>query len=256
METPSVRVYLAGRVFVEAPGSVLTSDQFPGQQGRVAFAYLALERARPVTHAELAEVLWPEALPAAWESALSAIVSKLRSVIAKAGLESAISTTSSRGAYELSLPADAWVDVEAAADAIHEAESALRAGGPREAYGPSAVAQHIARRPFFAGEQGAWIEARRDRLRDILLRALEVRAEIYLWNGEHALALQSAKELTALEPFREAGHRLVMRSHAAMGNTAEGLRAYEQCRRMIARELGVDPSPQTKAAYETLLQSL
>jgi DNA-binding SARP family transcriptional activator len=40
------------------------------------------------------------------------------------------------------------------------------------------------------------------------------------------------------------------------GASAEGLRAYEQCRRMIARELGVDPSPQTKAAYETLLQSL
>jgi DNA-binding SARP family transcriptional activator len=222
----------------------------------VAFAYLALERAHPVTHGELAEVLWREELPPAWEAALSAIVSKLRSLVAKSGLAGAISMTSSRGAYELSLPADAWVDVEAAADAIHEAESALRAGNPREAYGPSAVAQHIARRPFLPGEQGAWIEARRDRLRDILLRALEVRSEIYLWNGEHALALQSAKELTTLEPFREAGHRLVMRAHAAMGNAAEGLRAYEHCRRMIARELGVDPSPQTKAAYETLLQSL
>jgi SARP family transcriptional regulator, regulator of embCAB operon len=256
MEPPSVRVHLAGRVSVEATDAVLPSDRFPGQQGRVAFAYLALERARPVTHAELAEVLWPEALPPAWEAALSAIVSKLRSVVTKSGLGRAIAMTSSRGAYELSLSADAWVDLEAAADAIHEAESMLRAGGPREAYGPSAVAQHIARRPFLAGEQGAWIEARRDRLRDILLRALEVRAEIYLWNGEHALALQSAKELTALEPFREAGHRLMMRAHAAMGNTAEGLRAYEHCRRMIARELGVDPSPQTKAAYETLLQSL
>lgn len=256
METPSVRVYLAGRVSVEASGSVLPSDQFPGQQGRIAFAYLALERARPVTHGELAEVLWSESLPPAWEAALSAIVSKLRSAVARSGLAGAISMNSSRGAYELSLPADAWVDVEAAADAIHEAESALRAGNPRAAYGPSAVAHHIARRPFLAGEQGAWIEVRRDRLREILLRALEARSEIYLWNGEHALALQSAKELTALEPFREAGHRLVMRAHAAMGNAAEGLRAYEHCRRMIARELGVDPSPQTKAAYETLLQSL
>ena len=256
MESSRVRVYLAGRVSVEGAGAVLSSDQFPGQQGRVAFAYLALERAHPVTHAELAEVLWPAVLPPAWESALSAIVSKLRSVVARSGLGSTIGMTSSRGAYELSLPADGWVDVEAAADAIHEAESTLRAGRPGEAYGPSAVAQHIARRPFLPGEQGPWIEARRDRLRDILLRALEVRAEIYLWNGEHALALQSGKELTALEPFREAGHRLVMRAHAAMGNTAEGLTAYEHCRRMIARELGVDPSPQTKAAYETLLQSL
>ncbi len=163
---------------------------------------------------------------------------------------------SARGSYELRLPADAWIDIEAAAEAIHEAEAALRAGNPQVAYGPSAVAHHIARRPFLPGEGGAWIDARQDRLRDILLRALETRAEIYLWNSEHSLALQSAKELITLQPYREAGHRLVMRAHAAMGNTAEGLKAYEHCRKLIARELGVDPSPQTKASYETLLQSL
>jgi DNA-binding SARP family transcriptional activator len=256
VDSPSVRVYLAGRVSIETPGAALRSEQFPGQQGRVAFAYLAIERGRQVTHAELAEVLWPAELPPAWGAALSAIVSKLRSLVTKAGLADTIMMSSARGSYELRLPPDAWVDVEAAADAIHEAESALRAGNQRDAYGPSAVAHHISRRPFLAGEQGTWIEGRRDRLREILLRALEVRAEVYLWNGEHALALQSARELTTLEPFREAGHRLVMRAHAALGNTAEGLRAYEHCRKLIARELGVDPSPQTKDAYERLLQSL
>ena len=163
---------------------------------------------------------------------------------------------SGRGSYELRLPTGAWVDLEAAADAIHDAEAALRKGNPRLAYGPSAVAHHIARRPFLAGEQGAWIEAQRDRLRDILLRALEVRTEVYLWNAEHPLALRAAKELIAVEPLRESGHRLVMRAHTAVGNTAEALRAYERCRKLIARELGVDPSPQTKAVYESVLQSL
>ena len=90
----------------------------------------------------------------------------------------------------------------------------------------------------------------------MLLRALEARSEVYLWNHEAALALQTAKEMIRLEPFREGGHRLVMRAHAAMGNTAEALRAYEHCRHVIAEELGVDPSPQTKATYEQLLQSL
>jgi DNA-binding SARP family transcriptional activator len=39
-----------------------------------------------------------------------------------------------------------------------------------------------------------------------------------------------------------------------MGNTAEALMAYEACRRLIAEELGVDPSPQTMAAYEAVLR--
>jgi DNA-binding SARP family transcriptional activator len=256
LESPPIRVYLAGRVAIERAGTLIESSRFPGQQGRVALAYLTLERGRPATRAELAEVLWRDRLPAAWESALSAIVSKLRSVIAGSALDGLVELQGARGCYELRLPSGAWVDLEAAADAIHEAESAFKAGDPRSAYGPSAVAQHIARRPFLPGEQGPWIEGWRDRLRGILLRALETRAEVYLWNGEHALALQSAKEIVTMEPFREAGHRLVMRAHAAMGNTAEALQAYEQCRKRIARELGVDPSPATKATYEALLQSL
>ena len=256
MESASVRVYLTGRLAIETKSLFVGADQFPGQQGRVAFAYLVLERGRTVTRAELAEVLWPRELPPAWEAALSAIVSKLRALLGSAFLEPTAGFTSSRGAYELRLPADSWVDVSAASEAIHEAESALRSREPRRAYGPSAVAHHIARRPFLPGEEGPWIEGWRDRLREIHLRALEVRAEVYLWNEECPLALQSARELIGLQPFREAGHRLVMRAHAAMGNTAEALRAYEDCRKLIARELGVDPSPQTKAAYEHVLQSL
>jgi DNA-binding SARP family transcriptional activator len=251
-----VRVHLAGRISIEADAQLIGPDRFPGQQGRVAFAYLVIERGRPVTLEELAETLWPGSLPPAWESALRAIVSKLRSVIANPEGRGGSTLTSARGSYELRLPAHTWVDVEAAAEAIHDAEAALRKGDPRLAYGPSAVAHHIARRPFLAGEQGPWIEAQRDRLRDILLRALEVRTEVYLWNAEHSLAQRAAKDLIALEPLRESGHRLVMRAHAAVGNTAEALRAYERCRKLIARELGVDPSPQTKATYEGILQTL
>lgn len=256
MENARIRIYLSGRLSLEAAGRLVGADRFPGQQGRVAFAYLVLERGRPVTRAELGETVWPGRVPSAWESALSAIVSKLRTLLAHVGLAPSETLSSGRGYYELRLPTDTWVDVEAAAEAIHDAEAALKLGDYRRAYGPSAVAHHIARRPFLPGEQGPWIEAWRDRLRGMLLRALEARGEVYLWNLEPALALQTAKELILLEPFREAGHRMVMRAHAAMGNTAEALRAYEHCRHVIAEELGVDPSRQTKATYEQLLQSL
>ena len=46
-----------------------------------------------------------------------------------------------------------------------------------------------------------------------------------------------------------------MRSHAAQGNRAEALRVYQQCRQLLADELGIDPSPETEALYlELLLQ--
>ena len=255
-ESPLVRIHLAGRVSLEVNGRQLDQSTFPGQQGRVVFAYLVAERSRPIGRSELAAVLWPGAAPPSCESALNAVVSKVRALVARAGLDASSVLVAAPGCYELRLPASAWVDVEAATDAIHDAESALRAGDAGRAYGPSAVAHHIARRPFLPGTESPWIDGMRARLRAILLRALECRAEVYLWNSEFSLAVEVARELTVLEPLRESGHRLLIRGLAAAGNAAEALSAYERCRRLIARELGVDPSRQTKAVYEAVLMSL
>jgi DNA-binding SARP family transcriptional activator len=46
-----------------------------------------------------------------------------------------------------------------------------------------------------------------------------------------------------------------MRAHAAAGNRADALRAYERCRCLLAEELGVSPSPQTEAVYLDILRS-
>jgi DNA-binding SARP family transcriptional activator len=248
-----VRVYLAGRIVLETPDRTIDEKDFVGRQGRSAFAYLTLARSRPVSRSELAEALWSDNPPPAYEAALSAIISKLRAVLVAAGFDASVLGNLS-GCYELRLPSSAWVDVEAAADAIHEAEAALRAGNPGAAYGPSAIAHHIARRPFLAGDDSRWANARRGKLRAIHVRALECRARVYLWNHEHALAVEAAREVIELEPFRETAHQLLMRAHGASGNVAEALHAYERCRKLIAEELGADPSPETKALHLALLQ--
>lgn len=256
LASPRIRIHLAGRLSVDVGDRRIDQGDFPGQQGRVAFALLVVERSRPVGRAELVDTLWTGEAPSSCDTALNAIMSKLRALLTRAGLDGSSTLTSSSGCYELRLPPNAWVDLEAAADAIHEAETALRAGDAAAAYGPSAVAHHIARRPLLPGADGPWLDARRQRLRNILLRALECRARVYLCNGEHSLAIQAAQELVALEPLRESGHRLLIGALSDSGNSAEALRAYERCRRLIAEELGVDPSRQTKAVYERVLESL
>lgn len=252
----SLRIYLTGRVCIEADQELLDQHAFPSQQGRLVFSYLVSERSRPVTRTELADALWPKELPPSWDTSVSAIISKLRSVLSRVGLKGSSALTNAGGCYEIRLPQCAWIDLEAAADSIHEAEAALKAGDPARAYGPSAVAHHIARRPFLPGEEGAWVEHRRDKLRSILIRALECRAEVYLWNHEFSLAVEAARDAVVLEPFRETCYQLLMRAHAGAGNAAEALWVYEQCRKLIAEELGVDPSRQTKAVYQKVLQSL
>ena len=75
-------------------------------------------------------------------------------------------------------------------------------------------------------------------------------------NGEPSLALGATREGVALEPFREAGYRRLMRVHVALGNDAEALRVYENCRALLAKELGADPSPETQAVYRDVRRGL
>lgn len=251
-----LRIYLSGRMTLENDDAVLGPHDFPGRQGRVAFAYLVMNRRSPVPRSTLADALWGGDLPASWDTALSAVVSKLRSLLARAGLDGSAVLTGGSGTYETRLPAGTWIDHEAAADAIHEAESLIDDGDIRAAYGPSAVARLIARRPFLPGDDRAWVEARRDHLAGILARALECRARVYLWNEEYPLAIEAARELRALRPFRESAYRLLMRAHTAAGNAAEALRVYEECRSVIAEELGVVPSPETRAVHAEVLRKV
>jgi DNA-binding SARP family transcriptional activator len=180
-------------------------------------------------------------------------VSKLRAALAAPKLPAPPAIISAFGCHQLELPTDAWVDLEAAAQAIDQAETALRRQEPLQAFGPACVASAVTRRAFLPGEEGAWIERQRTRLRALRIRALDCLAEVWLANGEGALAVEAAQATIELEPFRETGYQRLMRAHAARGDRAEALRVYERCRRLLADELGVDPSPQTEAVFLELL---
>lgn len=248
-----LRIYLTSQVRVEHADVLIGERDLPGRQGRVALALLVAERDRPVTRDELAEELWLDQPPAAWDKAIMAVVSKLRAALRRAGLGDAALATS-LGCYQLRMPSDTWVDIEAAADAVHRAETALAVGDPRAAYPWAYVAYQVGRRPFLAGEDGPWVRRKRIQLREIYLRALDSTVECAAANGELAEAIQAAEDALAVEPFRETTYQRLMRVHAAAGNRAEALRAYERCRTVLAEELGVPPSPETDAAYTAIVR--
>jgi len=250
-----LKVFLAGRVAVDAGGVLLGEERFPGRQGRLLFAYLVAEQGRPVPRDELAEALWGEAPPATWEKALTVLVSKLRGLLVECDLDGAMALTSAFGAYRLNLPEGIWVDVIAAADSVAEAEEALAADDLEHAKEVATQGASLARPSFLSGEEGDWVDAKRRELSDILRRALSCLAEACLRSGDAAGAAHWAEETIDLEPYRETGYRQLMAAHAAAGNRAEALRVYERCRQLLETELGAYPSPETESIYRELLEA-
>lgn len=250
MEPP--RIYLTGHVAIECGSTLLDERQLAGRQGRLAFVYLIAHRATPIGRDDLLDVIWRDAPPLEIETALSAILSKLRRALKKAQLVDA-GIDLRMGALSVRLPADTRIDLEEAANAIDTAEGCWRQGDHRQAWANANVAVAVGRRPFLAHEEAPWVAEQREKLRALLSRGLQVLTSASLENGESELAVQYANELVALDPFRETGYQQLMRLHARMGNRGEALRVFSRLRELLRDELGTSPSPRREAVFLEIL---
>jgi len=243
------RIQLCGRFVVDIDGSRI-EDTLPGRRGRVLFAYLVLNRSQGLPRDELLMAGWGEDAPAEASNALSVLLSKLRHSLGAGHLRG-------RTAIELLLPQATFVDVEAALEGAHRAESAIAEGQWAQAWGPAGIAYHVATRPFLTGLEAPWIDQWQRRLEEVRLRGLECFAAAGLGLGGPALAQaeERARLLTELAPYRETGHQILMEALERRGNLAEALRAYDRLRVLLRVELGIAPSPSLQAVHRRLLQN-
>ena len=251
MGAGSVRIHLCGRLVVEWDGERLERD-LPGRQGRLLFAYLALNRDRPVRRDELVEALWSEeGPPPTGDSLLAPPLSRLRKAIGASRLEG-------RGELSLALPDDAWIDWEAARQGLGRARAAIQAGDWRAAWDPAREAVSIAEGGLLPGLEAAWIDERRRELSELRVEALEAIATIGVGirgASELAAAETAARQAIEAAPFRESARAALMEVLRARGNVAEALMVYDELRTLLMDELGATPSPSIVALYERLLMA-
>ena len=243
MAAGPVRIQVCGTIAVDLGGDRV-EDRLPGPQGHRAFAVLVVHRHRTVVRDEFVDAVWGDDTT---DTTMSALVSKLRRVAP---------VVVRNGQLHLALPADSWVDLEAARDAMHRAESAAAQEQWGRAWGAAQVALFTARRGFLPHDRAPWTDPVRHELSVLREHALEVYAEAALQVGrtELATAERASRELCALAPFRESGHRLLMEALSAQGNDAEALRVYDDLRQRLRAELGIEPSRPTRDLYQRILE--
>jgi DNA-binding SARP family transcriptional activator/DNA-binding CsgD family transcriptional regulator len=249
MEMPGTRIELCGRLLVEIDGEDL-HGKLPGRQGRLLFAYLALNRDRPVRRDELVAALWSEnGHPDSAEALLRPPLSRLRKALGPGRLEG-------RAELALVLPEDAWVDWEVAQEALARTRAALAAGDHESAWKAAGEAAEIASRGLLPGLEADWIDERRRELADLRVEALEAAAGAgAAMGGPHLAGAESAaRAAVEAAPFRESARAALMEVLRAGGNVAEALRAYEDLRTMLRDELGTPPSARVMALHARLLR--
>ena len=95
-----------------------------------------------------------------------------------------------------------------------------------------------------------WLEADRERLRQLQLHALEALSTRLRGREKYAQAIEVAGMAVAAEPTRESARRELIKAHLAEGNVDEAIRQFELFRRVLAGELGVEPSRRLSALFE------
>jgi SARP family transcriptional regulator, regulator of embCAB operon len=250
-ELPATRIQLCGPLVVRLASRDIARS-LPGAQGRLAFAFLITNRDRGATRAELSAALWADTPPPEAGTALRALLSKLRRLLSYLG-EDSLPTGE---LLKIRLPPDAWVDTEAAARAVHDAQAAVAQHQDVRAWVASHIALNISARPFMAGHDSDWVLEQRAALDEIQVHALEALAAcaVRLGGPELDTAVRASRRLVATAPFRETAYAWLMRALAAQGNTAEALLTYEGLRVTLRRELGTNPSHELQSLHASLLK--
>ncbi|MFI9005277.1 BTAD domain-containing putative transcriptional regulator [Streptomyces sp. NPDC053541] len=215
-------------------------------QQRALLAALLLRNGRTATAAELIDAIWGEDPPSQALAAVRTYASRLRKALDPGVL------VSESGGYAIRTTA---LDLNTAHDLAAEAEK-LRAGGLRhEARERLGEALALWDGEALASVPGPYAEAQRTRLEEWRLQLLETRLDLDLEVGAHAEAVSELTALTAAHPLRERLRELLMLALYRSGRQAEALAVYADTRRLLADELGVDPTPELSRLQQRILQA-
>ena len=212
--------------------------------------YLIVNRHRPLTRAEVAEVLWQETDATRARRCLSTALWRLRQAIPKTDIVSS-KMQGERISLNWSLPG--WIDV-----VIFERKAAAGLDLDPTSLGRKQLrhlqeAAALYRGDLLAGLDDDWVMIERQRLRNIYLDVLMRLAEAHDARQESEAALIFARRLSALDPLREDVHRLIMRLFIKGGNRGKAIEQYRICQGELGSELGVEPMEETKALYAEIV---
>lgn len=208
---------------------------------------LALGDGRAIRPDQLTELLWPGVPSHRARNRLRTAASQIRNTL---------------GDQSVVRHPDGYLLVGAVLDAHQFATMAVRAGvaagrGDHAAVLPIArAAERLYRDDFHADDDDSdWAVAERTRLQQQRRTLACDAAEAALSERFPREALSFAALAVGMDPMFETAHRLLMRAHASMGEIATALRDFETYRSRLADELGVDPSPETRALHLELLRT-
>ena len=246
-----LRVGVLGPVTAWYGGQELPVGQ-PRQQA--VLGILAMRANRVISRGELVDAVWGQDPPASAEGGIYTYVAGLRRIIEpNRSLRGPGRVLVSSGAgYVLHL-VPGQPDAVAFEQDLGRARQLRKAGDPAGAVAALNSALKLWRGIAFAGVPGPFAETERVRLGELRSAAAEERADLLLALGRHKEVVPDLTAMVADHPLRERMRGLLMIGLYRCGRPAEALRVFQDGRRVLAEELGIDPGGELSRIYQQVL---
>jgi len=236
---------LLGPALVERNGQAI--PRLASGKALALLAYLVVQ-GQPVSREHLADLFWRHLPPDRGRANLSWTLNKISSLLPGC-------LDASRESVRFCRGDGCWLDLDDFA--AHDlARSSVDVPSLAQAVDRLQKAADLYRGDFLQGlalndcaDYELWLVGERERWRQRAVDVLAKLVDAHCACIEVEPALHYARRLLALEPWREATHRRVMRLLAECGQRGAALAQYETCCRALEAELGVNPSEETVALY-------
>lgn len=241
------KLFLFGAPVIECSGH---SQSIPRRKARALLAYLAVTQ-QSHSREVLAALLWPEHDRASALADLSRILSNLRKLVG------ADFFLADRESLAIDPTTDIWVDVLHFRRQLESCKTVTNLD--EESRQKLANAVDLYQADFLAGfslpdcpDFDEWQLLQTEALRRDLGWALEKLVHIHEEHNDLEQGIAYAQRWVRVDPLHEPAQRCLIALYARNGQQAEAHRQYQACERLLAKELGVEPQPETRQLYEEI----
>lgn len=213
--------------------------------------YLVINCNSPQSRQYLAFLFWPDSTEKHALNNLRQLLFQLRNELPEADYFLKVDTKTLRWNSK----SDFALDVFEFDHCLAKAEEAEKAGNTSVQEKQLVEAVELYKGELLTSCYEEWIVPSRERLNQAYLGALKQLVDLMEAKRDYNSALFYSRKLLQSDQLRESTHRRIMRLYALMGDMAKALQAYEQCRKVLKRELAIEPGSETQSLIQRIQAS-
>ncbi len=236
------------------PARPFAADAWKTKRSRDLLCFVASRRHRRTSKDAILDAFWPDAELSTAEKNFYPTMSLVRKALNSNQPVRQNFLVYRDGEYLLDPAFTYRIDLEEFDQLVAQGEAALRSRNQEAVTDAFERAVALYRGEFMQGSYDDWAEEQRSYYREQYVRLLETLAKAALKAEDWSRSLHYAQRILRDDPFREDVHAMLMRAHAALGNRVAVREQYEELRRLLREELGVEPTGETQRVYREMMK--